>query len=204
MLLTGTLLLTATLVSSPAHATAPWSGLLRESRTTHGKSMSDRVQHCLIRAAQHFQVPMRLLQAIAQVESGGNPRAVNRANRNGSRDVGLMQINSSWLPTLARWNIREDDLFDPCISAHVGAWILADNLARLGPVWRAVGAYNARSPTLQLRYVKRVQRQLEALARDTGVSEPPPATAETGSAPPPGTPSGSVSRNPADANGASP
>lgn len=126
---------------------------------------------CLQQAAQHFGLAPALLQAIAQVESGGNPAAVNRSNRNGSRDIGLMQINSRWLPTLARWQVFEQDLFDPCVSAHVGAWILADNIARLGPVWRAVGAYNAVTPALQQRYVRRVQAELarqQARAADPG------------------------------------
>lgn len=127
----------------------------------------ESIEACLDKAAIYHGVDPNLLHAIAVVESGLNPQAMNTANANGTRDIGLMQINSSWLPQLARWNIREQDLFDPCISAYVGAWILADNIARLGPVWRAVGAYNARSPERQLRYVQRVQRQLgKRLSRD--------------------------------------
>lgn len=122
--------------------------------------LSVSVQRCLHAAAERFAVPSALLEAIALVESGGNPAAVNRANTNGSYDVGLMQINSSWLPRLATWRITEQDLYDPCVSAAVGAWILADNIRRLGPVWRAVGAYNARTPALQWRYVQRVQAML--------------------------------------------
>lgn len=121
---------------------------------------SEPVAACLAAAAAHHAVDVALVHAIAAVESGFDPSAVNRANKNGSRDIGLMQINSSWLPVLARWSITEDKLFDPCVSAYVGAWILADNIARLGRNWRAVGAYNARTPAKQLAYVRRVQKQL--------------------------------------------
>ncbi|GAA5233805.1 lytic transglycosylase domain-containing protein [Verticiella sediminum] len=118
------------------------------------------VEACLRSAARHHGVDAALLRAIAQVESGLNVRAINRSNRNGSRDLGLMQINSAWLPVLARHGVREAQLYEPCVSAHVGAWILAANIARHGPVWRAVGAYNAISPARQLVYVRKVRAQL--------------------------------------------
>ncbi|MGE4334640.1 MAG: lytic transglycosylase domain-containing protein [Pigmentiphaga sp.] len=151
------------------------AGLLLGSSVQAGIPAQGEITDCLAAAARHFGLPSALLHAIAEVESGGDPRAVNRANRDGSRDIGLMQINSRWLPRLARWRIDEQALFDPCISAHVGAWILADNITRLGPVWRAVGAYNARTPALQLRYVRRVQAALEKRAATPDTQGGPPA-----------------------------
>ncbi|WP_341678714.1 lytic transglycosylase domain-containing protein [Niveibacterium sp. SC-1] len=62
-------------------------------------------------AGQKHGVSPYLLYAIAKTESSLNPRATNR-NGNGSEDVGLMQINSVWLPTLARYGITRADLFD--------------------------------------------------------------------------------------------
>ena len=100
-----------------------------------------------------------LLYAIAKTESGLNPNAVNR-NRNGSYDIGLMQVNSRWLPTLRKYGVDEKQLFDPCVSIHVGAWILAQNMQRMGNSWEAVGAYNARNPELRLRYARKVYRNL--------------------------------------------
>ena len=57
-------------------------------------------QACWDDAAQRYQVSSALLYAIARTESGLNPQAVGR-NGNGSRDIGLMQINSAWLPPMA-------------------------------------------------------------------------------------------------------
>ena len=100
---------------------------------------------CFAHHAARFGLEPELLRAIALVESGGRPQAVNGAHqsRTGTRDLGLMQINSAWLPRLRRHGIQEQDLFEPCTSIEVGAWVLSDLVARYGNTWDAVGAYNA-------------------------------------------------------------
>ena len=100
---------------------------------------------CFEASAQRHRLDVRLLKAVARVESGMNPGAVNLSHRErtGTVDIGLMQINSAWLPTLARHGIREANLREPCTNIEVGAWILADVVARHGNQWQAVGAYNA-------------------------------------------------------------
>lgn len=118
---------------------------------------------CWDDAAARYQVNSTLLHAIARTESALNPQAINR-NRNGSRDIGLMQINSTWLPVLAIHGIAERDLFDPCTNIYIGAWILAQNFQRLGNGWNAVGAYNARTPALRRAYAWKVYRNLQAVA----------------------------------------
>lgn len=117
------------------------------------------VYACWEQAAERYGLSSELLHAIARTESGLDPQAVGH-NRNGTRDIGLMQINSAWLPRLQAHGIAERDLYDPCTSIHVGAWILAGNVQRLGYTWEAVGAYNARNPALRRAYAERVYRQV--------------------------------------------
>lgn len=114
---------------------------------------------CWEEAASKYRIHAYLLYAIAKTESNLNPRAINR-NKNGSYDIGLMQINSIWLPTLRKYGLDEQQLYDPCTSIQVGAWILAQNMQRLGNSWDAVGAYNASNPAYRLRYAQKVYRNL--------------------------------------------
>jgi soluble lytic murein transglycosylase-like protein len=116
--------------------------------------------NCWVDAAQRHRVDPWLLYAIAKQESGLNPSA-RGSNANGSYDIGLMQINSSHLPVLQRYGIGEQHLYDPCVSIHVGAWILGANFQRMGYGWDAVGAYNAKSPEKRVRYAWKVFQQLE-------------------------------------------
>ena len=117
------------------------------------------VQACWDQAATRYGINPHLLVAIAKTESGLNPSAINR-NKNGSYDLGLMQINSLWFPTLRRYGIDEQQLLEPCTSIHVGAWILAQNMRRLGNTWEAVGAYNASRSDLRMKYALKVYKNI--------------------------------------------
>ena len=96
---------------------------------------------CFEKAGQRYGISGELLYAVAAQESGFEPSAVGH-NADGSRDIGVMQINSWWLPRLAEYGIDENRLREPCTNVLVGAWILAGNIARYGYTWEAVGAYN--------------------------------------------------------------
>ena len=115
---------------------------------------------CFEEAAARYQVPSVLLKAISRVESAGNPSALNR-NKDGSFDIGHMQINSRWLPKLSHFGISRDQLWDPCTNTLVGAWILAQNVQRIGYSWSAVGAYNAASPVMRDRYARKISDVLK-------------------------------------------
>jgi soluble lytic murein transglycosylase-like protein len=115
---------------------------------------------CLDDAARYHRVSVQLVRAIAQQESGMRPYVSNR-NSDGSEDIGLMQVNSSWLPKLSRFGISRQRLFDECVNAYVGTWILASNIKQFGATWKAVGAYNAVSSSKQLVYANNIYRRLQ-------------------------------------------
>lgn len=126
--------------------------------------------YCWDEAASRYNLEPELLQAIAAVESGYRAQAMNHANRNGTRDIGLMQINSIHLPRLLKQGITEERLLsEPCLSVEVGASILAEFVRRFGYNWTAVGSYNVgagpgpQREALRMRYAEKIWARYEAL-----------------------------------------
>jgi soluble lytic murein transglycosylase-like protein len=112
---------------------------------------------CFQEASQRYGVSPNLLRAIAKAESNLNPSATNH-NRNGSVDIGLMQINSIWAGQLGpTWNY----LFDPCANVMAGAWILSQCIRDYGSTWQAVGCYHSRTPSRRDAYAARVAHILK-------------------------------------------
>lgn len=120
---------------------------------------------CWTQVEARYKISAELLYAIAKVESGLDPAARGDNRKNGGvgsgYGIGLMQIDSSWLPRLRRdFGITEAHLYDACTNLHVGAWILAGNFARMGYGWEAIGAYNAKTPWKRARYASKVHKAL--------------------------------------------
>ncbi len=116
---------------------------------------------CFVNASAKYRVELPLMLAIAEKESGFNPRALNSANSNGSFDIGIMQVNSYWMKGV----YKKEHFYEPCFNIHFGAYVLSDSIARWGNNWKGVGKYNARSlakgyvytTDLYPRYVKYAQ-----------------------------------------------
>jgi soluble lytic murein transglycosylase-like protein len=112
---------------------------------------------CFQEAGQRYEVSPWLLWAIARAESSLNPSAVHQ-NRNGTVDVGLMQINSVWADQLGKtWNFLDD----PCTNVMAGAWILRQCMQDYGYTWQAVGCYHSRTPERRDAYALRIATILE-------------------------------------------
>lgn len=117
------------------------------------------INDCLTASAGKYGIHPHVLWAIAATESSFNPAAIGRNKE--SLDIGLMQINSGWLPRLERFGISRQDLLDPCTNIDVGTWILAHNIQQYGYGWQAIGAYNAVSPAKRSRYAQRIWQKLQ-------------------------------------------
>ena len=108
-------------------------------------SQADRVPdywHYFKEAGKRYGVDPKVLLAIGMTESKLNPHAINRANRNKTIDVGIMQINSWWFKRLKRYTKDLNVLYDARFNIHVGAWVFRKCTNRFGTTWRAVDCYN--------------------------------------------------------------
>ena len=162
------------------------------------------------KGAKAEEPPPALVKAIARQESGLNPLAVNVAGKSHypdtreeaerlirdalaagkSFDVGRMQINSWWME---RFSIDPFSLLDPDVNEAWGKRILAEEIARHGLNWKAVGKYH--SPDLERgrQYAWHVYRHF-AGPRASNKKEASNAQQKTGSQNLPDT--GGVWRNP--------
>ena len=170
-----TLALAAGMLAAPSPARAAPANTNTNTNTTtnanaNANANATRFDRCFLLAGERYGVSPLLLKAIARQESGLNPAALNR-NANGSTDVGLMQINSSWLPVLERHGVKAGDLHVPCANILVGAWILGGNFRAMGRNADALGAYNARDPVKRQAYARQVLRHYVALRAEPGTQD---------------------------------
>ena len=119
---------------------------------------SDAIAYCFNEAGLSYGVDPVLLVAICDGESSLNPLAQNINYKKGiavSEDMGLCQINSTWLKKLKPYNITRETLYlDPCVNLKVGAWILTSGCDLKNMSWDCVGVYNAgpRAENAPIRY----------------------------------------------------
>ncbi len=119
--------------------------------TARVHSSTKPLNKCITAAADYHGVNPYLLRAILVVESQLNPKAIN-INTNGTRDIGVAQINSIHLPVLQSHGIKENHLMDGCVNTYVGAWLLRKQIARYGMNWFGVAAYHSVTPSKNFRY----------------------------------------------------
>jgi hypothetical protein len=147
-------------------STLNMSGIKQNSKSIRDRLANLNVKGCWESAGATYHLDPWLLFAYAKTESSYNATAMNR-NSNGSYDIGLMQINSSWLPTLKRYGIGAQDLLNPCRSIFVGAWIAAQNIQRFGYNIDGIGAYNSPGNlTIRRRYASKVYENYQYLVKE--------------------------------------
>ena len=120
---------------------------------------------CLMLASQTYSVPSAVMLGIYKAEGGKVGQEVK--NTNGSYDLGPMQINTLWMPTLAKkWGVGEDTARrwvrdDACTNVGVAAWILKGHLEETGSISKAIAYYHSRTPHHGQKYQKKVIKILQ-------------------------------------------
>jgi soluble lytic murein transglycosylase-like protein len=116
---------------------------------------------CMALTASVYHLPPRVLPSIQAVE-GGRVGLVH-LNKDGSEDLGIMQINTLWIGLLARYAglpgaiVRDRLLNDPCFNIAAAGLIMRTYLNETkGDLLRAVGNYHSHSPVLNLSYQSKV------------------------------------------------
>lgn len=122
--------------------------LLLPRRAEAASSRAPELMDLYQRHAAALGIDWRIVRAIAQVESGENPSAVNAAD---NESIGLMQVlcrPDGQGGCANRLNVDGWDqatrarLFDPEFNVWIGAQILAWNIGQFG-VLKGIATYNA-------------------------------------------------------------
>lgn len=120
--------------------------------------------------ASLYNLPPRVLPSIHAVEGGG--LATVNVNTDGTEDLGLMQINTHWLPLLSRYTrspiifVRRNLLERPCYNIAAAGLILRIYLDEThGDLMRAIGNYHSHTPTLNQAYQTKVMQSAARLFR---------------------------------------
>lgn len=127
--------------------------------------ISATIYSCIMLAASSYNINPTMLYGIYKNE-GGSPGYVYE-NTNDTQDLGVMQINTVWLPKLSKkWDISEDTTRkllrdDACLNVKTAAWILKGHLnSEKNPII-AIGNYHSKTPHLNLKYRTKFLANLE-------------------------------------------
>ncbi|MDD5585652.1 MAG: lytic transglycosylase domain-containing protein [Alphaproteobacteria bacterium] len=121
---------------------------------------------CLLLASQTYQVPPAVMIGIMHVEGGRVGQQVG-PNFNGTYDLGPMQVNTRWLPELARaWrvDVRKAHAVvrdDGCMNVKVAAWILHKKIEEAGSLYRGIAHYHSATPGHGIPYASKVVAAME-------------------------------------------
>ena len=119
---------------------------------------------CLGWAASNYQVPVDALMGIMRVEGGHSGQAI--ADRNGTYDLGVMQINTLWVPQLARlWHVDYATAYravrdNGCENVYVGAWVLKQKIAQTGTIYNGIADYHSATPSRGMPYADKVTMRM--------------------------------------------
>lgn len=135
---------------------------------------------CFRQAAERHNIPVELLIAVAEAESGLSPFAINRggaaivprsrgeaetvlrriAGDRTTFDVGIMQVNRWWFE---KYGEPYEKGLDVCFNVDFGARILAMSIRDHGFTWEAVGSYHSPTGWRKAAYAQRIFTRLSRI-----------------------------------------
>ena len=134
------------------------------ARTASVAEAGASIAACIEAAASVYRLPLAVLLILLDVESGSLGQVSE--NTNGTVDIGPMQVNQIWLPTVAaHWHTAIPQAYralrdDFCANVEAGAWILRQGIDEArGDFWEGVGYYHSHDPEYKADYLRKVLHQ---------------------------------------------
>lgn len=131
-----------------------------------GRSSEEAIARCIHKAARGSVALEKTLWGLRDQEAGWI--GAELPNRDGSHDLGPLQVNSWWVPRLSSLltqppeSIRYWLRYDACFNVEAASWIFMSGLARTRDYWGAIGTYHSPISSRQRRYRASFARHLTA------------------------------------------
>lgn len=148
-------LLACSLVSETALATSAPQTLAGEAE----------IATCIRRAASGLPWLEKTLWGLRDQEGGWIGAQI--LNRNGTHDLGPLQVNSWWVTRIAaRIGRKPEDVrywltHDACFNVDAARWIFLSALASAGDYWKAIGIYHSPTEWRRRQYAASVAWRLK-------------------------------------------
>ncbi|MGC9271452.1 lytic transglycosylase domain-containing protein [Acidiphilium sp.] len=164
----GVTALTGCLLASSASAAIASQPLPPPGSSSTISGAGRHMASCIEAAASTWHISPLVILILLHVE-GGSLGAVH-PNANGTVDIGPMQINQIWLPTLARhWRETVPQTYATlensfCANVVAGTWILHKAIVEAhGHLWRGVAYYHSHTKVFESDYLRAVLAEVRHL-----------------------------------------
>lgn len=119
---------------------------------------------CVRTISSRTSIPVLVLLTLMRTEGGRPGLAVK--NTNGTRDYGVMQINSVWIPRLERtMGVTLDEIRDNgCLNVAAGALILRHLWIKEKNLYGAIGHYHSNNVRLSNQYRRLFLNNMDDIA----------------------------------------
>jgi hypothetical protein len=131
---------------------------------------------CMLVVAATVGLPPRVLPVLQAIEGGKT--GMVRENGNGTADLGVMQVNTIWIPVFAaRAGLSEAEtrrrlIEEPCFNIAAAALIMRTYLAETGgALLSAIGDYHSHSKDLNAAYQAQAMRTAQSLFTTTASAQ---------------------------------
>lgn len=123
---------------------------------------------CILDASKVNKINPDIILSIILTEGGYSGAEIK--NSNGSKDLGLMQINDkTWLGLVSskifagnRKKAYNKLKTDECFNIYVGSWILSNSIRMAhNDLWEGIGRYHSATPKYKYIYQTKVKKKLK-------------------------------------------
>jgi len=116
-------------------------------------------------SAKKYNIPYLVLKTVAMTENIFFNHDIIKYNKNGTIDIGLMQINTIQIEELSELKLTKDKLMDIEVNIDTAAYIISKLIISRGYSWKAIGVYHSKTKKHKNKWIKRAKENIQILSK---------------------------------------